>query len=87
MSTLRTNRNTTQTRTMTKTVVEKPPGLEENEGEWRIYTKKKKAENKLRILKPVVNEGLHAVADKREWVKIRFCVDSGAGETVVDEKR
>ena len=70
--------------------VEKPPGLVKTEGEWHIYTSKASRRrtakaNKLRILKPVVKEGLNAVADKKEWVKVRFCVDSGAGETVVDE--
>ena len=33
-------------------------------------------------LRPIIKEGLKAVA-KSEWRKIRMCVDSGAGETVM----
>ena len=36
-------------------------------------------------LKPKIKEGLKAVT-KTEWTQLRFCVDSGAGETVMAEE-
>ena len=36
------------------------------------------------MLKPKMKEGLNNVVAS-EWVKVRFCVDSGAGETVMAE--
>ena len=73
-----------------QTFVEKAPGVEDIDGEWhtcmsKAARRRKVKEAKLRILKPVVKEGLNIVSDKREWRKVRFCVDSGAGETVVDD--
>ena len=37
---------------------------------------------RLGLLKPKMKEGLNNV-EASEWVKVRFCVDSGAGETVM----
>ena len=40
---------------------------------------------KLSTLKPIAREELHAMSEKGGCKNIKFCVDSGAGETVVDE--
>ena len=40
---------------------------------------------KLGSLKPVLKEGLKAVG-KPGWKKVRFCMDSGANETVMDDE-
>ena len=37
---------------------------------------------RLGILKPKIKEGLNNMTSS-EWRKVRFCVDSGAGETVL----
>ena len=45
------------------------------------------AENKkgrLGIQKPKINEGLNKIGTNT-WKKVRFCLDSGAGETVMAE--
>ena len=39
---------------------------------------------RLGILKPKMKEGLNTMTSS-EWRKVRFCVDSGAGETVLAE--
>ena len=39
----------------------------------------------LRGLRPVIKEGLNAIS-KSGWNNIKFCVDSGAGETVMAEE-
>ena len=40
---------------------------------------------RLGLLKPKMKEGLNNVV-ANEWKKVRFCVDSGAGETVMAEE-
>ena len=39
---------------------------------------------KIGILKPKIKEALNNI-NKNQWKKVRFCLDSGAGETVMAE--
>ena len=41
---------------------------------------------KLNVLRPMIKEDLNAVSSQeKQWKKVSFCVDSGAGETVMNE--
>ena len=70
------------------THVEPPPGIGWIAVDRRRPPKKQREKEmrRLNVLKPMIKEDLNAVSSQeRQWKKVSFCVDSGAGETVLNE--